>query len=470
MSVEKATGSLTGGKGGSLPGIPGTPGIKPAGSDALQIVRDATCTFCGCVCDDIDLTVQGQRITAAERACALGESWFLSQKIESRPACLIAGQPATVAEGLEQAAQLLAGAKYPLVYGLGDTTTESQRAAVGIADWIGGTVDTTTSLTHGPSGVSFQGVGEVTSSLGEVRNRGDLILFWGSNPAANQPRHFSKYSLAPKGLFVPGGRADRTCVVVDVEQTESAEQADLFIQIKPGGDFEALWALRALAAGVEIDAEVVAAATGQPLFVWQDLIERMKQAKFGVLFYGEGVTQSRGKHLNAEAIMALTRDLNQYTRFVCKLNRGRGNVTGADQVVTWRTGYPFGVNLSRGYPRFNPGEYTAAELLARREVDAALIVASDPLSEFARLGADPAAGKHLESISTIAIDSRETATTRAATISFHVATYGISVPGTVYRMDEVPIPLRTAFESPFPSDWEILTAIEQRVKELNASS
>src|SRR5687768_789351 len=106
-------------------------------SGELKIVRDATCTFCGCVCDDINLTVKGHQITEAERACVLGKSWFLNHAIEDRPACLIYGKPATVAEGIEKASQILANAKYPLVYGLSDTTTESQRVAVGIADWIG---------------------------------------------------------------------------------------------------------------------------------------------------------------------------------------------------------------------------------------------------------------------------------------------------------------------------------------------
>lgn len=430
----------------------------------LKIVRDATCTFCGCVCDDIDLTVQGQRIIAAERACVLGRGWFLSHKVEQRPACLIHGQPATVAEGIELASQILAGAKYPLVYGLAETTTESQRVAVGIADWIGGCVDTTTSFYHGPSGVAFDGVGEVTSSLGEVRNRGDLIIFWGSNPAESHPRHFSKYSLEPKGLFVPNGRADRTCVVVDVRRTPSADAADVFLQIKPGGDFEALWILRALAAGIEIDPEMAMEQTGQPLSAWQDLIARMKAARFGVVFYGLGVTMTRGKHTNCEAILALIRDMNKYTRFVGRSNRGHGNVTGADHVLTWRTGYPFGVNLSRGYPRFNPGEYTAADILARKEADAALIIASDPMANFPQPACD-----HLASIPYIALDPQDSATTRAAAIAFTVATYGINVPGTVYRMDDVPIPLRPAFDSPFPSDLDILTGIEQRVKYLKAA-
>ena len=441
------------------------PNAATNGESEIKVIQDATCTFCGCVCDDIDLTVQGHQIIEAKRACVLGKGWFLNHDIEDRPACLIEGRPATVAAGVERAAQILANAKYPLVYGLSDTTVESQRVAVGIADWAGANVDTTTSVCHGPSGMAFQGVGEVTCSLGEVRNRGDMIIFWGSNPAESHPRHFMKYSLMPKGQFLPNGRKDRTCVIVDVRRTKSANAADIFIQVKPRRDFEALWALRALAQGVTLDAQQVEQETGQPLSVWQDLMERMKRAKFGVIFFGMGVTMTRGKHANSEALLALTRDMNKYTRFVCKPNRGHGNVTGADNVVTWRTGYPFGVNLGRGYPRFNPGEYTAADVLARGEADAAMIIASDPMANFSQ-----PAREHLKTIPYIAFDPKVTPTTQHATVAFCVATYGINVPGTVYRMDDVPIHLRPAFDSPFPSDYEILVALEKRVKELKASS
>ena len=413
------------------------------------------------MCDDIDLTVKGHQIVEAKRACVLGTSWFLNHDIEDRPPCHIDGKPATVAEGIERSAQILHQAMYPLMYGLSDTTTESQRVAVSIADWMGGIVDTTTSVCHGPSGMAFQGVGEVTCSLGEVRNRGDLIMFWGSNPAESHPRHFTKYSLMPKGMFVPNGRKDRTCVVVDVRKTKSAKAADIFVQIKPRCDFEGLWTLRALCKGIELDPVEVELKTGQPLSLWQDLMDRMKAAKFGVIFFGMGVTMTRGKHANSEALLALTRDMNQHTRFVCKPNRGHGNVTGADNVVSWRTGYPFGVNLCRGYPRFNPGEYTASDVLARGEADAAIIIASDPMANFSQ-----PAREHLASIPYIALDPKETPTTRGAAVAFSVATYGINVPGTVYRMDDVPIPLRPAFDSPFPSDFEILKGIDKRIQEL----
>ncbi len=431
----------------------------------LKIVEDATCTFCGCVCDDIDLTVENNQITKAKRACVLGKAWFLNHEIEEKPSCLIDGKPATLEQGYDRAAQILTGGKYPIVYGLSDSPCEAQRVAVSITDWIDGTIDTTTSVCHGPSGMAFQGVGEVTCSLGEVTNRGDFIMFWGSNPAESHPRHFTKYSLMPKGMFVPNGRKDRTCVIVDVRKTKSAKAADIFLQIKPRKDFEGLWTLRALAKGVELDPKVVKEETGIELAVWQDVMDRMKAAKFGVIFFGMGLTMTRGKHANSEALLALTRDMNDHTRFVAKPNRGHGNVTGADNVVSWRTGYPFGVNHNRGYPRFNPGEYTTSDTLANGEADCGMMIACDPMANFSQ-----PAREHLASIPYIALDAKETPTTRAAAVAFTVATYGINAPGTVYRMDDVPIPLRPAFESPHPSDFDVLTNIERRVKAIKGIS
>jgi formylmethanofuran dehydrogenase subunit B len=90
-----------------------------------------------------------------------------------------------------------------------------------------------------------------------------------------------------------------------------------------------------------------------------------------------------------------------------------------------------------------------------------MIIASDPMANFSQ-----PAREHLKSIPYIAFDPNDTPTTRHAAIAFTVATYGINVPGTVYRMDNVPIPLRPAFEVHHPSDLEVLKAIEKRVLEL----
>lgn len=425
------------------------------------MIADAPCTACSCVCDDIILSVAGEQIVAAEHACARGEQWFLRPRAADLPACRIRGQAASLDEGIERTARLLTEARYPLVYGLSQMACEAQRVAVAIADWIGGNLDTPTSVTHGPTGVAFQGVGEVTCSLGEIANRGDLVIFWGANPAESHPRHLSRYSLFPHGMFVPRGRADRTCIVVDPRNTETAREADVHLRIAPGADFEALWILRALAAGIEPDAARVVQETGIELAVWQDLMARMKAARFGVILFGRGLTTTRGQHLNCEAVLALVRDMNAYTRFVAKSLREPGNATGADSVVTWTTGYPFGVNLSRGYPRFNPGEFTANEMLARGEVDAAFLITAEPNSDFS-----PAARAHLATIPTVALEHEPTAANETTEVAFLTATPGIHTAGTVYRMDDVPLPLRPALASTYPSDLEVLSRVETRVREL----
>ncbi len=430
----------------------------PVESEPLKIVQDATCTFCGCVCDDIDLTVENNHITQAKRACVLGKSWFLNHHIEERPDATVNGQPVSYEEAYDVAAQILGDATYPVTYGLSDTTCEAQRVAVAITDWIGGTVDTTTSVCHGPSGMAFQGVGEVTCSLGELKHRADFVLYWGCNPAESHPRHYTRYSLTPKGDFVPRGRKDRTAVLIDVRKTKSAKASDIFLQLKPRSDFELAWALRALAKGLEVDPDIEE-ITGISLETLQDLMKQMKAAKFGAILFGMGLTMTRGKHLNTEAVLALVSDMNQYTRWVAKPMRGHGNVTGADNVVTWSTGYPFGVNLGRGYPRFNPGEFTTSDLLARGEADAALIIAADPMSNFNQPARD-----HLRKINSIVLDPKLSDSARAATVAFTTSTYGINTPGTVYRMDDVPLPLRPAFDSPYKSDLEILKEIEKRIR------
>ena len=121
------------------------------------------------------------------------------------------------------------------------------------------------------------------------------------------------------------------------------------------------------------------------------------------------------------------------------------------------------MNLNRGYPRFNPGEFTTSDTLARKEADAALIIAADPMSNFSQPARD-----HLRSIPTIVLDPKLSETAKVATVAFTTAVYGINTAGTVYRMDDVPLYLRPAFESPYPSDQVVLKAIEKRVKEIIA--
>jgi formylmethanofuran dehydrogenase subunit B len=424
-----------------------------------MLVEHVVCAFCGCTCDDLAITVDDNQVTGIKGACALGKAWVQGHAAHSdEPAARIGGQPVPLAEGVAEAARILTSARLPLIYGLSSTCCEAQRQAILLAELTGACIDCCTSVCHGPSGMALQGVGEPTSTLGEVKNRADFELYWGSNPAASHPRHFTRYALMPKGKFRPRGRKERTIVVIDVRPTPSVKAADLFLQIKPGGDFELCWALRALLKGVEPDRSVEQ-KTGLTLEQIRDLAERMRKCAFGVLFVGQGLTQSRGKHMNTSAAFMLVRDLNAFTKFVAIPMRGHGNVTGIDAVLSWQTGYPFGVNFSRGYPRFNPGEYTAVDLLSRKDADAALVIASDPVANL-----PGTAARRLAEIPTICVDTHPSETSRVARVAFTTGTVGIHAEGTMYRMDNVPLHLRSFLSSPYPSDETLLGSLVTAVK------
>jgi formylmethanofuran dehydrogenase subunit B len=113
----------------------------------LTVTKNATCTFCGCVCDDIELHSDTERIKETKGACILGQSWFKNHTAERLyPDALIDGREATVDEAVEAAARFLHAADMPLVYGLSNVTCEATREAVRLAELVGAVIDSHTSL------------------------------------------------------------------------------------------------------------------------------------------------------------------------------------------------------------------------------------------------------------------------------------------------------------------------------------
>lgn len=299
--------------------------------------------------------------------------------------------------------------------------------------------------------------GKVTCTLGEVKNRADFIVYWGGNPAECHPRHFTKYSLMQKSKFLPNGRKDRTVFLVDIRETKSAKAANTFLQVRPGKDFELITILRAMIKDQKVtDAQI--AETGMTREILDDFLAKAKACKFGVFFFGMGLSMTRGKHMNSAALLTLAAELNAFTKFVAMPMRGHGNVTGADVIMRWQTGYPFGITFNRGYPRYNPGEFSTVDVLVRGDADAAFIIGADPGATMPQPAID-----HLASIPTIVLDPHVTHTSKLAKVHITTAPAGIAAPGTAYRMDEIPMPLKPAIDSPYPTDEEVVRRIKEAV-------
>ena len=395
-------------------------------------MADATCAGCGCACDDIEATVAGGRLSVT-RTCALGDAWFAERA--AGPMASIEGRAASVEEAADAAATILGQARAPLVYGLGQTSIEAQRQAVALAEALGAIVDP-----GGGSGASlaYQAIGSSTATFGEIRDRAELVVAWRADPAVTNPRLLGRLRLDR------AARGSRTLVVVDAARTATVEEADAFVELDAARAFEALWALRALVGRAPLDRD---RAAELPLDALDELAEQLLGARHVAFLHG--ALDEPG----ALALFSLVRDLSRERHAVTLGLRGEGNARGAEDVLTWQTGFPAAVSFARGHPRANPGELSAAALLERGEVDAALVIACDAL---ARLPG-------LRELPTVVIDARDTETAKAARVAFATAVEGIEVAGTAHRMDGVPVPLRALLDGDRPAPAVVLAAIAERL-------
>src|ERR671922_2287629 len=178
----------------------------------LRTVEHVTCLGCGCACDDITVVVRGGRIVEARRACPLGVRWFGDGSV---PARVVGERGADLESALDDAAALLTSAELPLVYLAANISCEAQRAAVAIADRLRAVLDSVSSATAGGGILAAQRRGRAGATLGEVRNRADLLVFWGVDPAQAYPRFMARY-VEPPGTHVPNGRSGRSLISVSI--------------------------------------------------------------------------------------------------------------------------------------------------------------------------------------------------------------------------------------------------------------
>lgn len=102
--------------------------------------QDVVCTFCGCLCDDLEVEVTDNKIMKVKRACLIGRNKLMHAQSDLA-SVRINGQSATLEGAMNEAARILSKAKSPLVYGLTSTTTEAQREAIALTELIGGNID-----------------------------------------------------------------------------------------------------------------------------------------------------------------------------------------------------------------------------------------------------------------------------------------------------------------------------------------
>lgn len=421
--------------------------MTATGELETRIMRHVTCLGCGCACDDITVVTEGKRIVHAATACLLGEAWFGDGRMPSR--AMVRGAPAALDTALDSAAALLVGAERVLVCLAPELSCEAQREGVAIADRLGAIVDVASSDLERELLLATQRHGIATATLGEIRHRADVAVFWGADPTLSHPR-FAPRFIAPALESGRAARASRTIVAVDVGDARAVAHADARIVVPAGDEVEALGVIHALVLGHALDDH------GMRAPAWlggiRELASRLTAGRYVALICEPG--DEGGDARRAEALVTLVQALNAVTRAALVVLRRGGNRAGAEAVLTWQTGFPAGVDFARGAPRYGP-ERDAASLCAERVVDAVLVLGA--VHDLPARMQDALASRVSVVIGPWASDYA-----RGTTVAIDTGVAGIHQAGLAMRMDGVPLPLHAPLPGA-PSAANIARALAGRL-------
>lgn len=362
---------------------------------------------CGLLCDDVIVEASNDGVMLRPE-CRLGAEWFSERMSQApgAPAATIDGEPADLESALIRAAELLRGARRPLVRGFEHATIEDARAAVALADRLGALIET--------GSVAWTWRGASTATLGEIRDRSEVVVIWREDPETTHPRLLERLG------FGRGSRSGRALMVIDDRDTRTTERADLSLVWTRERDLQALVTLHLLA-------DNTSGADGALDMPLRDLIDHVRRVPHATFVYGAGLTGGAGGQRRALALHELVRALCRERHVVTlELPRDPG-ARSADDVLAWQSGYAGRVDFAGGHPELatNPLD----------DVDVTLLVEPEPNGGLV-----------------------------AGPVWIRTAAAGVTSGGTAHRLDGVPLTLQTPLPGDAPTAGALLAALLERVR------
>ncbi|MFZ2412162.1 MAG: formylmethanofuran dehydrogenase subunit B [Candidatus Methanoperedens sp.] len=398
----------------------------------------ATCPGCALLCDDIEVIVENNIIKETKNACRRGAARI--KGCLKRLAPSIAQKPADIESAVRKAAEILGNAKSPMLFGWSNSTCEAQVKGIQLAKKLGAMIDDTSSFCQGLMIEKLMQKKFRTCSLEDVRNKADVLVYWGSDAQDSQPRHLSRFSYFPRGESRQRGyEEDRVAIAIDVRESNTAKICKgHFYRIQPKGDREFILAL--------IDALSGKVPAYEPKKMLE-LAAILKKAEFGVIFVGIGLTYSIKEDFDILVALA-----DKIPNFHIMPMVGHYNMRGFNENLFRETRFVNRVKFDG--KALHENKYSIVEALREKSIDALLVAGSDPLSSLPR-----SLVRHLASIPIICIDPCATMTSKIAAVTIPCAASGIESGGTAVRMDGKIIELSKIIESGYLTDEELLVRL-----------
>ncbi len=394
-----------------------------------------TCTGCALLCDDIEAIIENNRIKEIKNACRRGAARM--KGCSNRLVPSIDQKPTDIESSIKKAVDIIRNARTPMLFGLDNSTCQAQVKGIQYAKKINAIIDDTSSFCQGLLIENILQEKFRTCSLDDIRNKADVLVYWGSDAQDSQPRHLSRFSYFPRGESRQRGyEEDRIAIAIDVRESNTAKICKgHFYRISPKGDREFILALTEALSG-----KVPAYETKKML----ELAGILKKAEFGAIFVGIGLTYSIKDDF--DILTALAQKLPNFNIMPMI---GHYNMRGFNEALFKETGFVNKVKFDG--KAVHDIKYSIMESLNKKSIDAIVVVGSDPVSSL-----PGTVLAHLASIPVICIDPCMTMTSKIAAVAIPSAASGLESGGTAVRMDGKVIELSKIIESDHLTDEAIL--------------
>jgi formylmethanofuran dehydrogenase subunit B len=401
-----------------------------------------TCTGCALLCDDIEAIVENNRIKETKNACRRGAARIKGCMNRLIPS--IHQKPTDIESSIRKTVEIIKNARSPMLFGLDNSTCEAQIKGIRLAKKINAVIDDTSSFCQGLLIEKILHKKLRTCSLEDIRNKADVLVYWGSDAQDSQPRHLSRFSYFPRGEYRQRGyEEDRKAIAIDVRESNTAKICKgHFYRIPLKGDREFILAL-------------IEALSGKvPLYETKKMLELagiMKKAAFGAIFVGIGLTYSIKEDF--DILTALAEKLPNFNIMPMV---GHYNMRGFNEALFKETGF---VNRVKFEPKaVHDNKYSIMETLIGKNIDAIIVVGSDPLASLPRTVLT-----YLASIPVVCIDPCISMTSKIATVTIPCAATGVESGGTAIRMDGKGISLSKIITSEYMPDEEIMDRLVEAI-------
>ncbi|NUB26120.1 formylmethanofuran dehydrogenase [Azospirillum brasilense] len=330
---------------------------RPTPPVARPVVhRDVVCPFCGLGCDDLTVEEEPPSTLAVRSTdCPVARDRYSRTPASEPPR--VAGVPVPLAEAVDAAAAVLGAAQTPLVAGLG-TDVDGARAALSLAERLGAVVDHALSDGLYRNLAVLQRTGWIATTLAELRNRCDLLLVAGPDPAAFHPRLFERW-VEPAPAFQASPSREVVFLCGEPLDATRTTLSGLSVTVLAGDPARVGDAAAALAVALAEPSRVSGAA-GITAGDIAALAERLRKARYAVVAWAAAAFEGPHADLTVERLVRLVRDANRHTRCAGLPLAGHDNVVGVNQVCTWRFGVPLRTSLAGGTPLHDPHRFAWA--------------------------------------------------------------------------------------------------------------